>query len=218
MSGPKRPSTNEVFLAGLKAHGSPLEYFVFKYRRRLGLAFFLVALLGTCVATWPPPAVREAQQSSGVQSAHGIGVALYSYAQDHGGKYPDGKSSTEVFQKLMDGGYVTDPTIFFLPGVSGKTKGTGTVLKPENVCWDFTKGTRPDDTSGVALVFSTGTQMDYTRGKKARVFKDAPFESEGVAVFFSNEAAAFIPVQDGEARIHSEDYDPKGQPYLQLTP
>ena len=221
MSGPmsKRHSTSEETLAGLKAHGSPFEYFIFKYRRRLGLVFFLVAMLGGCIATWPPAkCVREARQSWGLQEAHAIGVALYSYAQDHNGTYPEGNSSTEVFQKLIDGGYVTDPSVFYTP-LSGKTKATGKVLKAENVCWDFTAGTRPDDPSNVAVVFSTGTRMDYTPGAKIRVPRDSPFGAEGVAVFLSNEAAFFSSAENGETVIHRpENYNPKGQHYVQLTP
>jgi hypothetical protein len=217
MPGPKRPSTKQVFLEGLKRDGSPFEYFVFKYRRRLGFLFFLVALLGTCIATWPPAGIREARTNSALQNSHAIGVALYSYAQDHNGKYPEGKSSTEIFQKLMDAGYVTDPAIFYLD-LSGKTKATGKVLKPENVCWDFTAGARPDDPSNVVLVFSTGTKMDYRPGAKIRVPRNAPLGGDGVAVFYANEAAAFMMAQDGETVIHGVGYDPKGQHYVQLTP
>jgi hypothetical protein len=219
MFGPmsKRHSTSEETLAGLKAHGTKFEYFVFKYRRRLGLLFFLVAMLGTCIAGWPPPGIREAMENTGVQQAHAVGVALYSYAQDHNGKSPEGISSTEVFQKLVDGGYVTDPAIFFLP-MSGKTKATGKVLKPENVCWDVTAGARPDDPSNVVLVFSTGTKMDYAPGAKIHVPADSPFGTMGVAVYYTNESTSFITVQDGEAVIHRSDYDPKGQHYVQLTP
>jgi hypothetical protein len=219
MFGPmsKSHSTTEETLAGLKAHGSPFEYFVYKYRRRLGLVFFLVALLGTCVATWPPPGVREAMENTGVQQAHAIGVALYMYARDHDGKSPEGKSSTEVFQKLIDGGYVTDSSIFYLP-MSGKTRATGKVLKPENVCWDVTAGTHPDDPSNVILVFSTGTRMDYAPGVKVRVPKDSPFSSLGLAVYFTNESAEFLSTENGEALVHGQGYDPKGQHYVQLTP
>ena len=216
MSGPKRPSTKEVFLEGLKRDGSPFEYFIFKYRRRLGLLFFLVALLGGCMVA-VTAGLREAAQNSVLQQAHALGMALYSYAQDHNGKYPEGKSSTEVFQMLMDGGYVTDPSIFYLP-MSGKTRGTGKTLKPENVCWDFTAGSRTDDTSNVVLLFTTGTKMDYTPGAKIRVPGNAPFGGDGVAVFYSNEYASFIATQHGEAVIHGEGYNPKGQHYVQLTP
>ena len=217
MSGPKRPSTKEVFLEGLKRDGSPFEYFIFKYRVWLCLAFFLVALAAGIMLT--PRIPRGERLPSGVQAAHALGLALYSYAQDNGGSYPTGKSSTEVFQKLMDGGYITDPAIFYIP-MSGKTPATGKTLKPENVCWDVTSGTRQDDPSDVILLFSTGTQMNYTLGAKVRVPDSSPYGSDGLVAFYTNNSAAFISAENGEAVVHREGYgyNPKGQHYVQLTP
>ena len=53
--------------------------------------------------------------------SHALGLALYSYANDNSQLYPDGTNSTEVCQKLMDGGYVTDPSIFYIP-MPGKSE------------------------------------------------------------------------------------------------
>ena len=190
-----------------------------KYGLWLSLAFFIVALIGTLTLLRPPSGLIVSKQSLGVQAAHAIGLALYSFAGDHGGQYPEGKSSTEVFQKLMDGGYITDPSIFYLR-MPGKTRATDKTLKPENVCWDVTSGTRQDDPSDVVLLFSTGTQMDYALGAKVRVLDSSPYGSDGLVAFYTNNSVAFISAENGEVVVHREGYgySPKGQHYVQLTP
>src|SRR5271154_5424604 len=64
--------------------------------------------------------IKKAQQSSGVQEAHAIGLAMYSFANDNNQTYPDksGGSATagDIAGNLLAGGYVTDATIFSLSG------------------------------------------------------------------------------------------------------
>ena len=99
--------------------------------------------------------------------AHTIGVEMLAYAANHDGKFPDGNSSTEVFQKLLDQGYIYDPGIFYfrLPGkrkaISGKT------LKPENVCYDITASIDTNDSDFLPVVFMTGFKVIYTAGSTA---------------------------------------------------
>jgi hypothetical protein len=57
--------------------------------------------------------IKQARHSSWMQATRQIGMMMFQYAMDNDGKYPDGNSSTEVFQKLIDKNYCTDPTIFF---------------------------------------------------------------------------------------------------------
>jgi hypothetical protein len=81
-----------------------------------------------------------------MQQGRQIGQMMFSYSTDNfqnSNAYPDGKSSTEVFQKLLDGNYAADPAIFYVP-LPGKVKPiAGQKLKPENVCWDVTSGVDP---------------------------------------------------------------------------
>ena len=92
---------------------------------------------------------------------------MYSYAQDNSGNYPDGKSSTEVFQQLLDGGYVTDASIFYIPA-PGKTKPvSGQKLRPENVCWDVTGGLTNHSPGELPLLFLTGYRVSYSPGGAA---------------------------------------------------
>ena len=93
---------------------------------------------------------------------------MFQYANDNNQKYPDGNSSTEVFKKLVDQSYITDPTIFYL-AMPGKTKPVlGQKLKPENVSWDVTGGS-PDASSsdGLPIVFITGYKITYAPGAAA---------------------------------------------------
>lgn len=179
-----------------------------------------------------------------MQQGRQIGQAMFSYATDNvqnGNAYPDGNSSTEVFQKLIDGGYVTDPTIFYVP-LPGKVKAVaGQKLKPENVCWDVTSGVDSNSSDLVPLVFMTGYRMTYASGGSAvPVIKPyPPFWSEprtwsqwwndapapepgpsGIAIFYKGNNAVFLKVNpDGSLpNVVSPDFKPDGKTYRQLTP
>lgn len=97
--------------------------------------------------------------------AHALYLAMYSYANDNEQNYPDGKSSTEVFQKLLDGGYVSDPSIFYipLPGKIPPVPGQK-ILKPENVSWDVTSGATTSCPADLPIVFMTGYRVTYAPG------------------------------------------------------
>ena len=189
--------------------------------------------------------IRKARQSAGMQTAHAIGLALYSYASDNDQKYPDGASSTEVFQKLMDGGYVTDPEVFYIP-MPGKTKPVaGAKLKPENISWDVTAPVELSAASkNLPVLFMTGYHIDYHPGGAATpIIKPFPRywlddsaqswftamlgdsyryrPSQGLAVFYDNNSAAFHPVDAGGYVISNFvplDFTPDGKTYRQLTP
>jgi len=144
-----------------------------------------------------------------VQTAHQIGVGMFGYANDNDGNYPDGKSSTEVFQKLLDGGYCSDPTVFYIP-LPGKIKPTaGQKLKPENVCWDVTSGVDSSSPDRLPILFMTGYKVTYVPGGSlipiikphpqfgAEIHTLAqwwhePTPSPGIAVFYKGNNALFL--------------------------
>jgi hypothetical protein len=194
------------------------------------LAFFFV--IGFCLGPSDGGSHKKGPQSSCVQTAHALGLALYSYANDNNGLYPDGTSSTEVFQQLMDGGYVTDPEIFYV-AMDGKTKAAPTQkkLKPENVCWDVTGGLSLKDRGELPLIFLTGYRITYgPDGGVEPVIKPFPpyMELGGgacLAVFFVNNSAAWVSDQmpNGTYNFSMEhllpsDFDAHGKTYRQLTP
>jgi hypothetical protein len=74
-----------------------------------------------------------APDNAAMQTSHALYIAMFQYAIDKDGVFPTGKSSTEVFQKLLDGGYVTDPALFCLPLRGKYPAEKGAKLKPENV-------------------------------------------------------------------------------------
>jgi len=107
---------------------------------------------------WPGVWIQESRQ---------IGLMMLSYATDHDGKYPDGNTSTEIFQKLIDENYCTDSTIFYIP-LPGKTKPiSGQKLKPENICWDVTSGLNQSSPDELPVVFMTGYKVTYAPGGSA---------------------------------------------------
>ena len=153
-----------------------------------------------------------------MQAAHVLGLAMYAYAKDHHGDYPQGKSSTEVFQQLLDRGYVTDPAIFYIAGTTGKTRSASQKLKPENVCWDVTGGARSDDSADLPLVFSTGCKIDYVPNAKAHPSESSPFGDAGVSVCYVGKYSQFVLRQQDGAPIIKFTFDSKGKIYRQLTP
>jgi hypothetical protein len=136
------------------------------------------------------------------QTVRTIGVAMYAYAMDHNGAYPTGKSSTEVFQKLVDEGYVTE-------------------LKPENVCWDVTIPLDAAPSDDVPVVFSSGYRINYVPGGDATPILSAPKPRyDGVSVCYHSNSASWQEGQpDGIVpNFISPDFKPDGKKYVQLTP
>jgi hypothetical protein len=182
------------------------------------------------------PSLRMAQQSSAMQNSRVIGLSLFQYATDHQGHYPAGKTSTEVFQHLLDENYVGDASLFSIGAanrhIPGKVEPTSKHLKPENVCWDVTSDDNPSSPDGLPLVFLTGYKIAYQAGAsalpinppKARTWSQwwngpalpKPF----MAVCYKNNFARAISAEeDGSIpNFIPADFDPKGKTYRQLTP
>ena len=188
----------------------------------LVIASFTITFVLGSIYSIARSGIEEARQSSLAQMAHALGMAMYSYSQDHGGKYPQGKSSTDVFQQLIDQKYATDPTLFYFP-MEGKSKPEGTKLKPENVSWDVTADVQPDDPDFLPIVFLTGYKIQYQ-------FHHGPDESNwfGLAYgpgtfmpfYTKGNMAEFVRVAaDGTARVFVSTQSPfKARAYRQLTP
>jgi hypothetical protein len=200
------------------------ERFLIINKQRLILASFLAGLLIPLLIFGPahPSGMRMAKQSARMQTARQIGLCLYAYSVDHNGKYPTGKSSTDIFQQLIDQNYVNDPAVFYF-SMPGKTPATTNKLKPENVCFDITNGVQSDDPDTLPVVSSTGYKIDYVPGGKAHLLANG--DPGGVAVFFKGNNAAFLRVAPDGIPLFPPVYyptappfDPKGRTYQQLTP
>ena len=188
--------------------------------------------------------IQRAWGSRAMQNSRTIALAMFQYANDNDGNYPDGKSSTEVFQKLIDGNYVSDPRIFYVP-LAGKTEPTeGQRLKPENVSFDVTSGIRSNAPDGLPIVFLTGYRVSYIPGGSAtslvigappygttpRTWSEwwhgrsvVPFDSILAVCYKSNNASARPLETQPDAKAFVPhfvpvDFDPGGKVYRQLTP
>ncbi|HUB66786.1 MAG TPA: DUF4339 domain-containing protein [Candidatus Methylacidiphilales bacterium] len=160
------------------------------------------------------------QKDAFLQQAQEIASAMSQYADAHNGAYPDGRTSTEVFQKLLDGHYVFDPAVFFtyLPG---KTAPTSHTLTADNVCFDVTSGLTKNSPGDVPVVFTTGYTVAYLPGGSAS--KDIGFDfalSQGIAVVYKNNRATFLQANAFGAvpNFISRWFRPGREIYLQLRP
>ena len=111
--------------------------------------------------------MMRGREDAWVEQAHQIGIAMLAYATDNAGSYPTGASSTEVFQKLVAGDYVSDLSTFLVSLVPNKTKVTSAKLAPENVCFDVTGGLDSNSPDSLPVVYLTGYKVVYKVGSPA---------------------------------------------------
>jgi hypothetical protein len=205
------------------------------------ILFILTILAGIAGGPIGPGNQRMAEGAA-LQKARSINLLLFSYSNDNYGHYPEGKSSTEVFQKLIDEKYCNDSTLFYIPR-SGKTcPQPGEKLKPENVCFDVTEGLDSSSSDMLPVAFTTGYRVAYVPNTGAFPLKASPqfsdsrswlgwiqgepthWDDPGIAVSYKSNNSFFIRLEtsaDGQASIPnfiSPDYKPDGKTYIQLTP
>ncbi len=169
--------------------------------------------------------ITKRSSRSSVSDAKMIEIALFSFAQDHSGKYLTGKSSTEIFQKLIDEKYLDDSTELCTqsPLVPGKTEATSDRLRPENVCWDLTVPMDDKSSDFLPVVFLTGYRINYMQGGTAvPLFSSSESGPPGIAVCYHGGSATWLK-NDGQPdgivmNFISSNFKPEGKNYVQLTP
>jgi hypothetical protein len=206
---------------------------------------FLIGILPFLLIGPLPGGIQPNLGSGWLQNTRTIGIAMFQYSNDHNSVYPDGESSTEVFQKLLDEKYISDPTIFYIP-LPGKIKPIeGQPLKPENVCFDVTSGIDSNASDGLPIVFTTGYKINYVPGGGAvplikpfpqygmkpltwtqwwdgvrQLRTDAPW----IAIAYKSNSAATMrpkPTDNSDGTIQNvvpTTFDAKGKTYRQLIP
>ena len=188
-----------------------------------GIFFIIVVagvMFGPITTGRIPPDERE---SPAMQTARTIELAMFQYAQDHKGQYPTGRSSTEVFQKLVDGNYVTDPSIFWLK-MSGKKQADSNRLAPENVGFDVTSGMTDHSPDMVPGVFATGYLIEYKSGGHAipLVDRERPIVCrDGLPIAYHNNDAYYRTTLDRAGVVTNaipDDSNLGPGLYTQLTP
>jgi len=212
------------------------------WRRLVGYFFATVVLLiffGAALGPVTGPyggghfsAVRNAS----MMTAREIGQSLIQYSKDHQGHFPEGKTSTEVFQQLMDQGYVTDPDLFYrpFPIIPGKVQPGSTRLGPQNVCFDVSVPVDALSSDKLPLVFLTGYKVTYEAGAAAmplfqikipsrtwtQWLNGVPVQRPFISVFYKDGSTYAISAgSDGTIpNFIPADFDPKGKTYRQVTP
>ncbi len=202
-----------------------------------GGAVLLLIVYGGLFCLGPINSVHRTVETASMQTCRMIALALFQYANDNG-TYPDGTSSTAVFQKLLDGNYVSDPAIFYVPMPGKHPAARGSRLQPNNVCYDVTAGLKPGEGSEMPLVFTTGFRIEYRPGGRAisltkpfpMIIPDGWFAKarpvDGLAVAYQNTSAWFrggrgqvVLGPDGYGFVHviPSDAEVTGS-YRQLAP
>ena len=183
----------------------------------------LILLVIGAIVFWPFTGGIESVVSNPTEDkVRFINLLLFSYANDHGGKYPSGASSTEVFQKLIDENYVGDDVSVFYCEMPGKTKPTSNKLKPENVSWDITVPISDGDSNDIPIAFLTGYRIQYAPGGCAVPLRTSGLKYPGLYVAYKSYMACFLK-DDGlpdhiVKNVISPNFDPKGKTFQQLTP
>jgi prepilin-type N-terminal cleavage/methylation domain-containing protein len=171
--------------------------------------------------------IKKAKQSGGMQTAHVIGLSMYSYANDNSQIYPDssGTGAGGVAQALLAGGYVSDPSIFYISGGAaskwtGTTAAAATGIGATNVSFDFAgsgtgvtgSGWSSVNYSFMPIMWSTtvgtgSTPVNVTGGNVANTAITAvpaattPFQTAGLAVFYINNSAKFVNGANGTVTL-----------------
>ena len=211
----------------------------------LGVAFLFV-LLGIALGPMTG-SISKAKALATMMYTREIALSMEQYAADHNGQYPTGKSSTEIFQKLMDEGYVSDPSIFVggYPRLNKVALTNPTEkLKPENVGFDVTILVDASSPENLPLVFLTGYRINYSAGANALpLSSDIKDRIPCIAVGYKDASAAYVTrgtlrcpargysnpesgsvwgpgaLSDGTIpHFIPTNFDPKGKKYVQLTP
>lgn len=163
----------------------------------------LIILLTLAALTFPAISTGPVYHAAGasVSNARQLGTILFTWASVHGFTYPDGASSTEVFQSLMDEGYLEPKAaedLLYIPGMPGKVPYPGTgPLKPVHVCWDLVAPVKDNANDKLPLVVSTGWELIFLPGAPAEIrdkrLLDDPAAIKGLIIFRKGNSAEYIP-------------------------
>ncbi len=215
------------------------------------MTFFFLVILGVygyrsfIHEYYPPDVTIKIRTGQAVSNARKLGTVLYHYAKDHGFQYPEGNSSTEVFNHLMEQGYLAPENAanLYIRGMPGKEPfrteqtwwewmtGTPapTQLEAKHVCYDVIAPLTHRDPDGMPMIISTGWKLNFEPGALPQVrdqkLLDMPWLQGGMLVYYKRNVCLILGASflDGSAKpsgIHQlipEEIDPT-KTYRQLTP
>lgn len=181
--------------------------------------------------------IKKANQSKGLQTAHVIALAEFQFANDNNSDYPDtgytaaqsAVGASAVANCLINGGYISDPTIFWISGSTTESKFTGTLtsgaanLPVANISWDFCgaggNGVNPNAPDQLPLVWSSNhnvtssvLQTAITTPAAVTVSSSNPFGTGGMAVCYKSNSASFLVATASGANGSLSTMFPAGYP------
>jgi prepilin-type N-terminal cleavage/methylation domain-containing protein len=189
-------------------------------------------------------ALEKAKENAGLQTAHTIALSEFQYSIDNG-TYPGGARSQDVAIALVQGQYITDPSIFAAnKGVAyNGTISSITGMPASAICWDFiavvgtggggNAGLSTSDPDGMPAVFTTGQNVPIpSQGPggaiNVNVSNKNPFGSNGMAVCYKSNSAQFLKSDNigGTSQVNTKpanylfnaSFSASPGNYLQLKP
>jgi prepilin-type N-terminal cleavage/methylation domain-containing protein len=128
----------------------------------------IIALLAGIAIGPITHAMSVAKDNAGMQTTHSLYIADFQYSIDNS-HFADAADSGGIAQAMLQGGYVSDPTLFYLGGNTVKYTGTDAAhgIQNTNVSWDFLgsgaggsyNGLTTSDPDQLPLVWATGNKI-----------------------------------------------------------
>jgi len=173
--------------------------------------------------------IKQAKHNTAMQYGRQIGQMCFSYSTDNtqnGNAYPADTTAAAICSDLLNASYATDPSVFYVAGQDTTAMsvytmpavGTSAAMLPANCSWCFTcqalttTGGITSSTSdlmplvyfnngpsssivGANLTGTPGTPVNTTTALGA----NAPFQSDGAAVFYKGNNAVYLKAGTGGA-------------------
>jgi len=182
--------------------------------------------------------IKQAQESGTMQVTRQIGLAEFAYSNDYNQTYPYATTSELLADTLLNGNYVSDPSIFYVAGTAGAKKPSGVsapyTLLTTNVNYDFMVDTT--DTTGLSSTAADGTPMVQMTGGTIPMANTGPidctvdgtvaaYQTDGLAVCYKSNSAKFLKAIISSATagtitafVDSSYNDPNGSKYGLIKP
>jgi prepilin-type N-terminal cleavage/methylation domain-containing protein len=174
----------------------------------------IIALLAGVALGPITGAMKTAKDNAAMQTTHSLYLADFQYSVDNTsqGQFADGTDGGAIAQELLNGGYITDPSIFYLAG-GAATKFVGAnaanSITLKNVSWDFYGvtgagsgastfvGVGTNDPDQLPLIWTTGNTITLPGGAGAygpavvNVPGGNPLGTDGIPVVYKSGSSAF---------------------------
>jgi prepilin-type N-terminal cleavage/methylation domain-containing protein len=183
--------------------------------------------------------ITQAKESATMQVTRQIGLAEFAYSNDNNQQYPFGPTAEAIAIALLQGNYVTDPSIFWVSGTPGDTKVSGlsapfSGLAANNVSFDFMQynsnlqGLSSTAADGTPVVQMTGGTLAMAPTGPINCTLDATkttFGTDGISVMYKSNSAVFKKaIADSATTAHITGFvdasysDPLGSSYALVKP